>query len=1077
MAAGRMLPAKSSNGILISLLLACAYLPTIRCGRGRADRYIRFEPAAKFYSPDSYTTLFKHTETLTVDAAPHLTLLDRNGLIANLTDFTVEGFARIRDPRILTGSGYNQSLDCAAYYRLPIMGTLQHRKPPNPNFISQAGGFQLSCGWSGSAPECCMEVYTAPSDLCPISACVNVPRFTRTPMRSEWFHLSGSVSNALGAVNLVLTDLAGRSYRGSASLGGARLSALPEFPFRVGAQLPFTREGTLMGSSQTDANGFSYRFFRGDVDEIRLWPTGSARSQDPAYYAFNGIAADSCSITTPSNLVIAINVKEGSEMAIFTSPAFNIIAPTSVTPTPIYEPASGFTSMFNLGQAYPLAYKIQFVDPLLEAPVGACQEPRQDYYRAACSTYLDRPPMVRTSDAGEDQARGMQTSSHVRVQRLNGLDYWWVPEAQAPGSVLHMVLADLNEKDTVDLQGFGTVCTAADVSRGDCKVNEASLLAGQPTDESWVRFNYTLYNGDEVVNNIPPEMFFRGLLWRPHERYLIRGDSQSALAYRQARNPMARRIDRTGPDTDVAGADGYVTKLSGDADCQAGQGFCDAVKIDFPDPFPTDATELANFYAAYRCHPSLRGPYRLLCLEWQVPPNRGWNVTLDFRGQTNCPTGQGLLADLVSSYYAVIGYEASPEWLSASENPKFSAVPYTPAAPQSSDCPNCRPSDLGQYVNDGVEEGQVVQVKVGEEERIELYARDRNLDDAVDILPREDPGLPNGASLQPALPGVAETAHNYDCDSTFPCPRPHIYRRVLFFRPQATQVNKNYTVCFYTQSYARRGSYAYEAGSRGSRPRAEVGPEWPSVWTDRCITVRVQPPMSGFVCNGGKCGPSDLERGDEQFTAGSSECSTELEFTVTDFNPVGAGEAKYTIFISKDPENPGPEGMTLDLTDPGQAQQSYKVVWTPQVGLDDKRDGYRTCLIAHDEFFMSTQRLCFNAVVRKCKYCMSEGETLEGVGRRFGVDWLQIYLANPHLTDPDNILPQHRLINLGVLYTVRAGDYLELLSQRFFQAASELQRLNIDVDPDGGIRAGMQMCVMPPVCSVDCLYGTDCYVY
>lgn len=74
-----------------------------------------------------------------------------------------------------------------------------------------------------------------------------------------------------------------------------------------------------------------------------------------------------------------------------------------------------------------------------------------------------------------------------------------------------------------------------------------------------------------MVNNIPPEMFFRGLLWRPHERYLIRGDSQSALAYRQARNPMARRIDRTGPDTDVAGADGYVTKLSGDADCQAGQ--------------------------------------------------------------------------------------------------------------------------------------------------------------------------------------------------------------------------------------------------------------------------------------------------------------------------------------------------------------------------------------------------------------------------------------------------------------------------------------------------------------------------
>ena len=35
-------------------------------------------------------------------------------------------------------------------------------------------------------------------------------------------------------------------------------------------------------------------------------------------------------------------------------------------------------------------------------------------------------------------------------------------------------------------------------------------------------------------------------------------------------------------------------------------------------------------------------------------------------------------------------------------------------------------------------------------------ARDRNKDDAVDIVPADDPGLPNGAALVPELPNRAE---------------------------------------------------------------------------------------------------------------------------------------------------------------------------------------------------------------------------------------------------------------------------------------------------------------------------------
>mmetsp|Transcript_32931 Transcript_32931/g.51368 ORF Transcript_32931/g.51368 Transcript_32931/m.51368 type:complete len:107 (-) Transcript_32931:305-625(-) len=85
---------------------------------------------------------------------------------------------------------------------------------------------------------------------------------------------------------------------------------------------------------------------------------------------------------------------------------------------------------------------------------------------------------------------------------------------------------------------------------------------------------------------------------------------------------------------------------------------------------------------------------------------------------------------------------------------------------------------------------------------------------------------------------------------------------------------------------------------------------------------------------------------------------------------------------------------------------------------------------------------------------MALGETLESVARRYGTDWLQLYMANPHIRDPDSIADSERLVNLGVLYTVRAGDYLELLSQRFFQGVDGIRRLNPDVPESGLISPG-----------------------
>ena len=93
------------------------------------------------------------------------------------------------------------------------------------------------------------------------------------------------------------------------------------------------------------------------------------------------------------------------------------------------------------------------------------------------------------------------------------------------------------------------------------------------------------------------------------------------------------------------------------------------------------------------------------------------------------------------------------------------------------------------------------------------------------------------------------------------------------------------------------------------------------------------------------------------------------------------------------------------------------------------------------------------------------------------MDWLQIYMANPHISTPDNVPRSLATINTGVFYNVRAGDYLELISQRFFTTISQLRLLNPDIPDDGMLQAGMGLCIMPPVCDVKCLYGTDCHIY
>ena len=67
---------------------------------------------------------------------------------------------------------------------------------------------------------------------------------------------------------------------------------------------------------------------------------------------------------------------------------------------------------------------------------------------------------------------------------------------------------------------------------------------------------------------------------------------------------------------------------------------------------------------------------------------------------------------------------------------------------------------------DSVEPDYIKWIKVGDSggtnHRIKFTARDRNKDDAVNIVPADDPGLPNGAELIPPLTELAAPRTNAD---------------------------------------------------------------------------------------------------------------------------------------------------------------------------------------------------------------------------------------------------------------------------------------------------------------------------
>jgi hypothetical protein len=166
----------------------------------------------------------------------------------------------------------------------------------------------------------------------------------------------------------------------------------------------------------------------------------------------------------------------------------------------------------------------------------------------------------------------------------------------------------------------------------------------------------------------------------------------------------------------------------------------------------------------------------------------------------------------------------------------------------------------------------------------------------------------------------------------------------------------------------------------------------------------------------------------------------------------------------------GTEPRAKHGTHDGCAHNEWLLAWYPTRGQEPNT--YTYCVHARDTLCMGYRcelrgrELCFTVHVVKCKYCLSLGETIMHAAARYKSDWLQIWGANSHIVTPDAI-PAWTSLQLGPMYSVRAGDTLESIATRFGSSSNNLLEANPDiavVNDQGMINMGDEICVLPYVC-------------
>lgn len=112
---------------------------------------------------------------------------------------------------------------------------------------------------------------------------------------------------------------------------------------------------------------------------------------------------------------------------------------------------------------------------------------------------------------------------------------------------------------------------------------------------------------------------------------------------------------------------------------------------------------------------------------------------------------------------------------------------------------------------------------------------------------------------------------------------------------------------------------------------------------------------------------------------------------------------------------------------------------------------------------------CVQIQVQTCSACLKEGEGLNALAKKYGTQWTQIYSSNQDIRGNPNELEAGRLLRLGPVYQVQAGDTPISIALKMGVTVNQLffwnKHLALAQEPMKSMPEGSMLCVLPKTCS------------
>jgi len=423
--------------------------------------------------------------------------------------------------------------------------------------------------------------------------------------------------------------------------------------------------------------------------------------------------------------------------------------------------------------------------------------------------------------------------------------------------------------------------------------------------------------------------------------------------------------------------------------------------------------------------------------------------------------------------------------------------------------------------------------KICEASEFQITANDQNLEDDVTIFVMEDPGLPNGAVVSSNV--CPKPAPNLEGDLVKrPC---NSVSRTFLWTPAKSQEGKTYRVCFVArdnQNFCQLGG-RYSLLVHGEDLCVQIfvikpAPRWKTPPTPQPSLVVVP----GHDQKAQLIATASTDFSDQARNGLARHAHVGCSTTFT----VSATDEHYCVNINVLGEAPLPPGADLTCTSIGMQGESMpntadrcttdltrscNFAWTPKRGTEGQT--HEVCFeatdnicteVLHDGNLQSdlppvsyasshpeedNKPLCFPIYVARCRYCARKGDTLHYITKHYHIDthWLRLWNTNgnddrldkknldtdPDITttihDPDNILHENDVINVGPTYKVQVGDTLVQLADRFHTTVKKIMSVNPDVgasgDSDDKIQSGQELCILLCTDALDIDQMTYKYAY